>query len=104
MPEKSIHRRTHNGEKKATIYYNHDRSDILYQRGDLIIGTVLKSYDDIISVVDFDNGLLTAKMMRGTNEVEEYIDFDYALSLLYMSKMKEEYFRGITSKNLVVER
>lgn len=89
---------------KAQIIYNKKRGYITYQRDALTISTILICYDDILSVVDFDNGLLTALMKRGDKEIEEYIDFSYALSLLDLSKQKKQYFDGITTTDIELSK
>ena len=90
--------------KKAQIIYNHEGGYITYQRGNLTISTILICYDDILRVVDFQDGLLTALMKRGAKEIEEYIDFSYALSFVNLSKQKKLYFEGITVDDIELLR
>lgn len=90
--------------KKVQIIYNHEGGYITYQRGDLTISTILICYDNILRVVDFQDGLLTALMKRGEKEIEEYIDFSYALSLVNLSKQKKLYFEGITVDDIELLR
>ena len=81
---------------KVIIKYNNKDGYITYQRGVLFISTILICYDDIVSLKDFDDGLLTAIMKKNDKEIEEYIDFEYALSILGLTDCKKEYFDGIS--------
>ncbi|MBR0118973.1 MAG: hypothetical protein IJM01_02445 [Eubacterium sp.] len=89
---------------KVKLFYNPKENYIIYQRGNLIIGSILRSYDELVRIVDFDGGLLTVVMKRKNTEIEEYIDFSHALALLYMTKLKKQYFDGVSAKDISVER
>ena len=86
--------------KVQVIYNPKEGQYITYQRDNLSISTILTGYDDILHVVDFHNGLLTALTKRGNEEIEEYIDFSHALSLLGLSKQKKQYFEGISKAEI----
>ncbi len=97
-------RQMENKMSKVQVIYNPKRGYITYQRGKLTISTILICYDDILRVVDFHNGLLTALMKRGNKEIEEYIDFSYALSLLSLSNQKKQYFEGISTTEIELSK
>ena len=91
-------------EFKVKMFYHHDIGCIVYEKGDLSIGCMLSKYDDAIRIVDFNKGLLTILMKKGSKEVEEYVDFKHALALLYMSKSARDYFDGVTADDIVLEK
>ena len=82
------------------LTYYQEEGLIQYQRGDLVISTLLCGYDDLIRLVAFDNGLLTVLMQKNGEHVEEYVDFEYALDMLGLSDQASEYFDGITLSDI----
>ena len=91
-------------KSKVKIHYNSKDGYIIYKRNNLYLGSILKSYDSLIKIVDFDDGLLTVLMKRGNEEIEEYVDLGHCLTLLYMKKEHDKYFKGISVKDIVCER
>lgn len=90
--------------KKVNIVYYHDEGFILYERGDISIECILRRYDDIIRLVNFEEGLLTVLMKKEDREVEEYVDFEAALQDIQLSREKDHYFKGITLEDMALER
>lgn len=90
--------------KAVNIVYYHDAGFILYERGELSLECILRSYDDIIKIISFNSGLLTVLMKKGRDEIEEYVDFESVLYDLFISKEKDKYFKGITEENMVLKR
>ena len=85
------------------IYYPNDNF-IMYDREGMSVECILKSYDDIVKLLDFDNGLLTVLMKKENREIEEYVDFESALSDIHQNKEKSKYFSGISIDDMVIER
>ncbi len=87
---------------KAKLIYDSGLNIISYIRGDLIISAILKGYDKINGITLFDNGYAELKMIKDSKEVEDFVDFKYALSLIGLNKLSDEYFNTIELKDLSV--
>ena len=62
------------------------------------------SYDDALKLIDFQDGLLTILMRKGEEQIEEYVDFSYALGVLHMAKMRPKYFNGVSVEDMILEK
>ena len=89
---------------QVQVVYNNENGYISYLRGGLEISTILSSYDDIIKLIDFDKGQLTVLMRRKEEEIEEYVDFAHALSLIHLSKQKGSYFKDVHVSDMVLRK
>ena len=84
----------------AVFIFNKDYGYITMERGELTLTSILRTYDAIVGIVSFENGLLTALMRRGVHQVEEYIDFNCVLHDLCITSSKHKYFDALNSKKL----
>lgn len=91
-------------KKKVNIIYYNDEGFILFERGNLSLECILRSYDDIVKIVDFEKGLLTVLMKRKDKTIEEYVDFEAVLHDINLSKEKEKYFKDIKLEDMVLKR
>ena len=82
------------------IVYSKNLNIISFIHGKLIISAILKGYDSIEKITKFDAGYIEVLMRKGNSLVEEFIDFNYALSLIGLKNKSGDYFNNVSINNI----
>lgn len=86
------------------IYLELKAGVLSYKRGNyhLVVG-VSSSLLEIVRIKEFDMGYIVVDARYVDSIVEDYIDLDWSLSLLGLSKLRDKYFKGVRGDDICVK-